>query len=141
MEKKTMRLSQPTKSSWLEKAKITTSTQMQVDDFLPHLDPSSPTDEPEPSSHPYQNAHEAAPAPHGAHSRTERPQSSEMCRECDFPSIHHPETWRGKSPPAPGLLVEEPGVRAARAAQRHLPTAKDERRHFIRQEVRKRHLD
>lgn len=39
MEKKTMKLSQPTKSSWLEKAKITTSTQMQVDDFLPHLDP------------------------------------------------------------------------------------------------------
>lgn len=39
MEKKTMRLSQLTESSWLEKTKITTSSQMQVDDFLPHLDP------------------------------------------------------------------------------------------------------
>lgn len=140
MEKKTMGLSQLNHPGW-KRPRSPRPARCRWMTSYPTWTPSSPTDEPEPSSHPYQNAHKAAPALRGADSRTKHPQSSEMRPECDFPSIHHPETWRGKSPPAPGLLVEEPGVRAVRAAQRHLHTAKDERRHFIRQEVRKRHLD
>lgn len=39
MEKETAGFSQLTESSRLEKTKITTSSQMQADDFLPQLDP------------------------------------------------------------------------------------------------------